>query len=98
MKTKFKPHQAGEANGCQMLIYLVVGGLALSVVISMCEGGGSRGGSQHSTRKKAEYCKYPGCTDPPSEFWEAGTGYCHRHAQQLRDEQKLLDKVKKQGF
>ncbi len=50
------------------------------------------------TRKTQQYCKYPGCTQMPSGFWNAGTGYCNRHAQQLRDEQKLLDKMRTQGF
>jgi hypothetical protein len=60
--------------------------------------GGGNGGSSSSSQHTQKYCKYPGCTEPPSEVWEAGTGYCHRHAQQLRDEQKLLDKMKKQGY
>jgi hypothetical protein len=45
-----------------------------------------------------KYCKYAGCTDPPSGFWAEGTGYCRRHAQQLLDEQKLIDKLKTQGY
>lgn len=55
-----------------------------------------------SASKKAEFCKYPGCTDSPSQFWEKGTGYCTAHAGQLRnqleEEDKLLRKIKQQGY
>lgn len=54
-------------------------------------------GSQRSSQDTDNYCQYPGCTQPPSGFWDKGTGYCSRHAQQLRDDQKLLDKIKQQG-
>ena len=57
-----------------------------------------RGGSQRSSQGTDKYCKYPGCTQPPSGFWDKGTGYCSRHAQQLRDDQKLLDKAKQQVY
>ena len=60
---------------------------------------GVSGGSSPSIgRGKINYCKYAGCTDSQSGFLEAGTGYCHRHAQQLRDEEKLIEKIKTQGY
>jgi hypothetical protein len=48
--------------------------------------------------KQAKYCEYPGCIRPPSGFLNAGTGYCNQHAQQLRDERKILDKLRTQGY
>ena len=75
-------------------ILAVIGLLFLAIFIEDMMGGGS----QRSSKDTDKYCKYPGCTQPPSGFWDKGTGYCSRHAQRLRDDQKLLDKVKQQGY
>lgn len=86
----FRMWRSGNSDGC--MVATMVGLFLLMVVIPKCGGGGS------STSKKTQkYCNYPGCTNPPSGFWNEGSGYCNRHADQLRNEQKLDDKIKTQG-
>lgn len=76
--------------------------LVLLFIVSIFESGSTNAPNSNSSSSNREpvmkYCKYAGCTDPPSGFWAEGTGYCRRHAQQLLDEQKLIDKLKTQGY
>jgi hypothetical protein len=37
MKTRARASEAGENDGCMIMVWIVAGGLALSVVITMCE-------------------------------------------------------------
>lgn len=79
----------------------IVGGFIILIIFVGALGGDSGSNSSSSSSSSTptkKYCKYAGCTNSPSEFWEAGTGYCGTHAQQLRDEQKLIDKLKTQGY
>jgi len=41
MKTKSRVTEAGEANGCMVAIFMVIGMIALALVICMFDGGGS---------------------------------------------------------
>jgi hypothetical protein len=87
----------------------IVGGFIILIVFVGILGGGSGSNSSSSSSSSTptssssstptnKYCNYVGCTDSPSGFWEAGTGFCRRHAQLLRDQEKLIDKLKTQGY
>jgi hypothetical protein len=78
-----------------ILAVTVVVGLGMSFFDSSDPPSSSSSASSTPTKK---YCKYEGCTDSPSQFWEAGTGFCGRHAQQLRNQEKLIDKLKTEGY
>jgi hypothetical protein len=89
-----------ESSGGQVVGWIVGGFIILVVFVGILGGGSGSSGSSSSSSSTPtkKYCEYAGCTDSPSGFWEAGTGYCRRHAQQLRDEQKLIEKLKTQGY
>jgi hypothetical protein len=89
-----------ESSSGQVVGWIVGGFIILIVFVGILGGdsGSNSSSSSSSSTLTKKYCKYEGCTDSPSEFWEAGTGFCHRHAQQLRDQQKLIDKLKTQGY
>jgi len=97
MSSQYTAKKEGESkNGC-FIVSLCIGMIFFTIILPNMEMEHSSPSSSSNAPQK-KYCKYEGCTEPPSEFWEAGTGFCRRHAQQLRDQEKMIDKLKTQGY
>ena len=60
-------------------------------LLPMCHNGSNRSGTDSKG-----YCEYEGCLAPADENWH-GKGLCHRHTQQLNNEQEILNKLRDKG-
>jgi hypothetical protein len=78
-----------EANPCWRPgpVFWIVNGFIVFCLIAI--GIESLGESGNSSPAPTPTCKYPGCVEPRSEFWNSGTGYCNHHADQLRKAESL---------
>lgn len=99
-RLKDRPKEKNESDGdwgAAILLLFIIGGFVFLGNMIIDSGSSDSSDSSDSTSTK-KYCIYAGCTSPPSGFWAGKSGYCHAHAKQVLEEEKLIDKTKTQGY